>query len=103
MIKLLALLLIMVILFGLEATRSLFFGTLGFVFWTIIILLVVGVFIDAFADNRTPEQKKADKQKEKEATDYKSLKKALLLWLRIILALLALGGILLGILVLTSK
>lgn len=93
----------MVILFGVEATRSLFFGTLGVIFWLIAILLVVGVFIDAFADRRTPKQKKADKQKEKEAIDYTAHKKALLFWLRFIMGALAVGGIVLGILVLTSK
>jgi len=67
MIKFLAFLLILCIMFGVEATRSFIFGTFGFIFWTIAILAGIGLLIDLFKDKRTPEQKEADEKKKKEA------------------------------------
>lgn len=67
MIKFLAFLLILCILFGVEATRSLIFGTFGFIFWTLIILASIGLVIDLFKDKRTPEQKEADAKKKADA------------------------------------
>lgn len=60
MFKLLAFLLILVILFGVETTRALFFGTLGFIFWAIIILVGIGLLVLGLKDDRTPEEKKKD-------------------------------------------
>ena len=67
MIKFLAFLLILCVLFGVEATRSLIFGTFGFIFWALIILAGIGLAIDLFKDKRTPEQKEADAKKKAEA------------------------------------
>ena len=85
MLKVLAFLLILVILFGVEATRGLVFGAFSIIFWAVLALfcfcLIVYV-IDALRDKRTPEQKAKDKalekKKNKEAMD--TNKKALSFW-----------------------
>ena len=80
MVKLLAFLLILVILFGVEATRAFIFGTLGiafFIFAGIIFLCLVINVYEELRDKRTPEQKKADKEKNK--TDPKTAKALIVL------------------------
>lgn len=66
MLNFLIFLAILVILFGLEATRAFIFGAFGFIFWIIIILAAIGLIISAFEDKRTPEQKQKDEQAKKE-------------------------------------
>ena len=63
MFKLLAFLVILVILFGVETTRALIFGAFGFIFWALIILVAIGLFIPS------PMQKfeRQKRQKEYEA------------------------------------
>lgn len=64
MFKLLAFLLILCILFGVETTRELFFGTVGFIFWAIIIVVGIGLLALGLRDGRTPEEKKKDDELE---------------------------------------
>lgn len=89
MFKLLAFLLILVILFGVEATRALIFGTLGFIFW--IVVSIIGLFLlfdvyNELKDKRTPEQKAKDKEieKKKNKEAMESNKKALAFWGKVI-------------------
>ena len=86
MFKLLAFLLILVILFGIETTRALFFGTLSVLFWGLLIIVGIGVLIDALKDGRTPEEIKKAKEEEREANKaaMKANKSALLFWLKTI-------------------
>ena len=66
MIKFLAFILILCVLFGVEATRSFIFGTFGFIFWVIVILAAIGLVIDYVEKHNTPEKKEArEKAKEK--------------------------------------
>ena len=51
MFKFLAFLLILCVLFGVEATREMFFGAVGFIFWAIVILVGAGLLITAFEDH----------------------------------------------------
>ena len=67
MFKLLAFLLILVILFGVEATRALVFGAFGFLFWALIILAAIGLFIPS------PMQKF---EREKRQKEYEAKQKA---------------------------
>lgn len=67
MFKLLAFLLILVILFGVEATRALVFGAFGFLFWALIILVAIGLFIPS------PMQKF---EREKRQKEYEAKQKA---------------------------
>ena len=64
MFKLLAFLLILCILFGVETTRELFFGTVGFIFWAIIIVVGIGLLALGLRYDRTPEEKKKDEELE---------------------------------------
>ena len=64
MFKLLAFLLILCILFGVETTRELFFGTVGFIFWAIIIVVGIWLLALGLRDDRTPEEKKKDEELE---------------------------------------
>lgn len=75
MIKFLAFLLILCILFGVEATRSLIFGTFGFIFWAFIILAGIGLVIDLLKDKRTPEQKETDAKKKAEQVKRQELER----------------------------
>ena len=108
MIKFLAFLLILCILFGVEATRSLIFGTFGFIFWALIILASIGLAIDLFEDKRTPEQKEADAKKkaeqaktEKEIADSWALSYKRIFW-PITITIIVLG-LLIALLIVTSK
>lgn len=108
MIKFLAFLLILCILFGVEATRSLIFGTFGFIFWALIILAGIGLAVDLFKDKRTPEQKEADaKKKAEQAEKEKELAESWrasyrrIFW-PIIITVAILGGLIL-LLIFTSK
>lgn len=92
MIKFLAFLLILCILFGVATTRALVFGTFG-----IIILAVLGLFAvcfliyayDALRDKRTPEQKAKDKEieKKKNKEAMATNKRALVFWCKMMIAL----------------
>lgn len=73
MIKFLAFLLILCIMFGVEATRSFIFGTFGFIFWALIILAGIGLIIDYCEKHNTPEKKEA---REKEKARQKAKEKA---------------------------
>ena len=64
MFKLLAFLLILCVLFGVETTRELFFGAVGFIFWAIVIAVGIGLLALGLRDDRTPEEKKKDKELE---------------------------------------
>ena len=68
MVKFLVFLVILCILFGVEATRAFIFGTFGFLFWAAVAIigfcLLVNIY-DELRDKRTPEQKKIDKEKNK--------------------------------------
>lgn len=63
MIDILVFLLILCILFGVEATRAFIFGAFGFIFWIIIILVFISLLAKLFKDDRTPEQKEASKKR----------------------------------------
>ena len=75
MFKLLAFLLILCVLFGVETTRELFFGTVGFIFWAIIIVVGIGLLALGLRDDRTPEEKKKDEELEPRDTTPKPLPK----------------------------
>lgn len=60
MFKLLAFLIILVILFGVETTRALIFGAFGFIFWALIVLAAIGLFIPS------PMQKLERQKRQKE-------------------------------------
>lgn len=85
MLKVLAFLLILVILFGVATTRALVFGLFGIIFWAIFALfcfcLIVYV-VDALKDARTPEQKAKDKalEKKKNREAMAANKRALAFW-----------------------
>ena len=64
MFKLLAFLLILCVLFGVETTRELFFGAVGFIFWAIVIVVGIGLLALGLRDGRTPEEKKKDEELE---------------------------------------
>ena len=64
MFKFLAFIVILCILFGVEAARSFIFGTFGFIFWIVAGLYVAYLLYSVFRDKRTPEQKEADKKAE---------------------------------------
>jgi Na+/melibiose symporter-like transporter len=92
MFKLLAFLLILCILFGVEATRAFIFGTVGFIFWVVVAIvgfcLLVNVY-DELRDKRTPEQKAKDKEieKQKNKEAMAANKKALIFWGKMMVAL----------------
>lgn len=65
MFKLLAFLIILVILFGVEATRALIFGAFGFVFWVLIVVAAIFLFIPS------PMQKFERQKRQKEYEDKK--------------------------------
>lgn len=85
MLELLAFLLILVILFGVAATRTLVFGAFSIIFWVFIAILSAAFLIytiDALKDKRTPEQKARDKEieKKKNKEAMESNRKALVFW-----------------------
>ena len=64
-----ALLIILALLFGIEQMREMVFGFLGMIAWVFIILIVFGIIgkiWDLCKDNRTPEEKKRDEEAQKE-------------------------------------
>lgn len=65
MFKLLAFLIILVILFGVETTRALIFGAFGFVFWVLIVVAAIFLFIPS------PMQKFERQKRQKEYEDKK--------------------------------
>lgn len=65
MFKLLAFLIILVILFGVETTRALIFGAFGFVFWALIVVAAIFLFIPS------PMQKFERQKRQKEYEDKK--------------------------------
>lgn len=67
MFKLLAFLLILCILFGVETTRELFFGTVGFIFWAIILLVGAGLLVTIFKDYEPDHEEEERKKREDEA------------------------------------
>lgn len=67
MFKLLAFLLILCILFGVETTRELFFGTVGFIFWAIIFLVGAGLLVTIFKDYEPDHEEEERKKREDEA------------------------------------
>ena len=69
MFKFLAFLVILCILFGVEATRSFIFGTFGFIFWVLAGLYLAYLTYELFKDRRTPEQKEKDKKEEQAAKE----------------------------------
>lgn len=94
MVKFLAFLLILCVLFGVEATRSFILGTLGFVFWVVVILFGIYLIWDALRDKRTPEQKEKDakEKKERKAAEkaynkfwHEARKKAWFFWFKFII------------------
>ena len=92
MFKLLALLLILVILFGVEVTRALVFGTFSIIALAILglIALVFLIYVyDTLRDKRTSEQKAKDKEieKQKNKEAMAANKKALIFWGKMIVAL----------------
>lgn len=67
MFKLLAFLLVLCILFGVETTRELFFGTIGFIFWAIIFLVGAGLLVTIFKDYEPDHEEEERKKREDEA------------------------------------
>ena len=67
MFKFLAFLLILCILFGVEATREMFFGAVGFIFWVIVILVGAGLLITIFKDYEPDHAEEERKKREAEA------------------------------------
>lgn len=67
MFKLLAFLLILCVLFGVETTRELFFGTVGFIFWAIIFLVGAGLLVTIFKDYEPDHEEEERKKREDEA------------------------------------
>jgi len=67
MFKLLAFLLILCILFGVETTRELFFGTVGFIFWAIVFLVGAGLLVTIFKDYEPDHEEEERKKREDEA------------------------------------
>lgn len=85
MFKLLAFLLVLCILFGVETTRELFFGTVGFIFWAIIITVGIGLLALGLRDGRTAEEKKKDEELDaKRKKDAEELNKNIPWWWYII-------------------
>ena len=82
MIKFLAFLLILIILFGLEATRAIIFGSFGFIFFIIAGIILIGLII-SFIESAKPGEDKPEPKSE--PVDYTSHKKALLFWLKAII------------------
>lgn len=90
MFKILALLAILSILFGVEATRQLVFGTFNVVLWAIIAIFVLWAIFDLYdqlRDKRTPEQKAEDKAREKARAKAvrKEYKKVFVFWAKVII------------------
>lgn len=88
MFKILALLAILSILFGVEATRQLVFGTFNVVLWVIIAILILWAIFelyDALRDRRTPEEIAEDKARQKEITkaSIKAYGSALVFWIKV--------------------
>lgn len=66
MFDILVLLAILALLFGVSGMREIVFGTFGFIGWIIAISIAISIFgkiCDAFKDNRTDAQKKADAER----------------------------------------
>lgn len=81
MFKLLAFLLILCVLFGVETTRELFFGAVGFIFWAIVIAVGIGLLALGLRDDRTPEEKKKDEELDaKRKKDAEELNKNIPWW-----------------------
>lgn len=80
----------MVVLFGVEATRQLVFGTFNLVLWIIIgvfILWAICELYDGLRDKRTPEQKAKDKAEQKALAKEarKEYKKVFIFWAKVII------------------
>ena len=108
MIKFLAFILILCVLFGVEATRSFIFGAFGFIFWVIVILAAIGLVIDYVEKHNTPDKKEARKkekaaQKEKEKAELEQIHAAYrrIFW-PVIITVALIGGLTL-LLIFTSK
>lgn len=67
MFKLLAFLLILCVLFGVETTRELFFGTVGFIIWAIVFLVGAGLLVTIFKDYEPDHEEEERKKREDEA------------------------------------
>lgn len=83
MIKFLAFLIILVILFGVEATRAIIFGAFGFIFFITIALVLISFIIDFIEKNKEKEPAPKEKTRE-EPADYTSHKNALIFWFKAI-------------------
>ena len=67
MFKLLAFLLILCVLFGVETTRELFFGAVGFIIWAIVFLVGAGLLVTIFKDYEPDHEEEERKKREDEA------------------------------------
>ena len=79
----------MAVLFGIEATRQLIFGTFNLFLWLIVAIFIIWAIFelyDQLRDKRTPEQKAEDKAKEKARAKAvrKEYKKVFIFWAKII-------------------
>lgn len=67
MFKLLAFLIILVILFGVEATRALIFGAFGVIFWAALIIFAIFLFAPSPTEKFEREKRQKEYEKELEA------------------------------------
>lgn len=67
MFKLLAFLIILVILFGVEATRALIFGAFGVIFWVVLIIFAILLFAPSPTEKFEREKRQKEYEKELEA------------------------------------